>query len=76
MAIMALREITGKGPSLNMRRLACLYRDVRVRTHTFNEGTGLQSREGVLERLKKVTKLGSTEPRIVNSRPFPPCQDS
>jgi 2-alkyl-3-oxoalkanoate reductase len=49
--IMALRKLTGKGPSMNMRRLVYLYRDVRADSRTIKEQTGWQPRPGLLERL-------------------------
>jgi nucleoside-diphosphate-sugar epimerase len=59
-AIMAIRKMTGKGPSLNMRRLAYLYRNVSVRSRDFNEQTGWQPREGILKRLREETKIRQT----------------
>jgi len=53
MAIITLRKLTGKGPNMSMRRLACLYRNVGVSSSALTEQTGWQAREGILERLKK-----------------------
>jgi 2-alkyl-3-oxoalkanoate reductase len=53
MAIMALRRLTGKGPSMNQRRLAYLYRDVRVNSSAIKEQTGWQPCGNLLERLHR-----------------------
>ena len=64
-ALETLRKLTGKGPNLNLRRLASLYRDVRVDSSGLAEQTGWQPREGLLERLRQpgcvvVSAAGST----------------
>jgi predicted dehydrogenase/nucleoside-diphosphate-sugar epimerase len=51
-AIMGLRKLTGKGPSINMRRLAYLYRDVQVDSRALKEQIGWQPPGNLLERLK------------------------
>jgi len=53
LGLMALRKLTGKGPSMNMRRLAYIYRDVRVSNNGIRERTGWQPGTGLLERLVK-----------------------
>jgi predicted dehydrogenase/nucleoside-diphosphate-sugar epimerase len=52
MAIMGVRKLTGKGPSINMRRLAYLYRDVHINSSAIKEQTGWQPCGNLLERLK------------------------
>jgi 2-alkyl-3-oxoalkanoate reductase len=52
MAIMGLRKLTGKGPSISARRLAYLYRDVHVNSSAIKEQTGWQPCGNLLERLK------------------------
>ncbi len=52
-ALETLRKLTGKGPNLNLRRLASLYRDARVDSSALAEQTGWQPGEGLLERLKE-----------------------
>jgi predicted dehydrogenase/nucleoside-diphosphate-sugar epimerase len=54
--IMALRKLTGKGPSINMRRLAYLYRDVHVNSNALKAKTGWQPYGNLLERLKATGK--------------------
>jgi 2-alkyl-3-oxoalkanoate reductase len=67
-AIMTLRKLTGKGPRINIRRLAYLYRDVRVSSSAIKNLTGGQVYEGLLEQLKKEVdwRAGSVQPDFLS----------
>lgn len=51
-----LAKLRGKGPGLNQRRLAYLYRDVYASSQALEDQTGWRPREGLLERLKQEIK--------------------
>jgi dihydroflavonol-4-reductase len=50
--LMVIRKVIGKGPSLNLRRLAAVYREVGVTSDALNTALDWQPRRGLLERLK------------------------
>jgi len=52
-ALMVLRKITGKGPSMNLRRLIYLYRDVTVNSGAVQEALSWEPGGGLLDRLKR-----------------------
>jgi nucleoside-diphosphate-sugar epimerase len=52
-AIAALRKVTGKGPNIGMRRLAYLYRDVRVNVDNLVQDVGWQPKKDLLGALAK-----------------------
>jgi predicted dehydrogenase/nucleoside-diphosphate-sugar epimerase len=52
-AAAALRKLTGKGPNLSIRRLAYLYRDVRVSILNAVQDLHWSPKEDLLERLSK-----------------------
>jgi predicted dehydrogenase/nucleoside-diphosphate-sugar epimerase len=54
--IMQIRKYTGKGPNINMRRLAYLYRDVQVSSTILEKQTRWQPSGSLLERLKREYK--------------------
>jgi nucleoside-diphosphate-sugar epimerase len=51
-SLMLVRKVTGKGPSLNLRRLAAVYRELDVSSDALITALGWQPRRGLLERLK------------------------
>jgi predicted dehydrogenase/nucleoside-diphosphate-sugar epimerase len=51
--VAALRDATGKGPNISMRRLAYLYRDVRVNSGNIVQDVGWQPKQDLLGELVK-----------------------
>jgi predicted dehydrogenase/nucleoside-diphosphate-sugar epimerase len=51
-ALIGLRKLSGKGPRMNMRRLAYLYRDVYADSSAIKEQTGWQPSGDLLARMK------------------------
>jgi nucleoside-diphosphate-sugar epimerase len=52
-AVAALRNITGKGPNINARRLTYLYRDVRVNINNIVHDVGWRPKQDLLGELSK-----------------------
>jgi nucleoside-diphosphate-sugar epimerase len=52
-AVAALRKLTGKGPNIGMRRLAYLYRDVRVNIGNIVQDVGWRPKKDLLGALAK-----------------------
>jgi nucleoside-diphosphate-sugar epimerase/predicted dehydrogenase len=52
-AVAALRNITGKGPNISLRRLAYLYRDVRVEVGNIVQDVGWHPKQDLLGELAK-----------------------
>jgi 2-alkyl-3-oxoalkanoate reductase len=50
-ALQLLRWITGKGPSMNIRRLHYLYRDLKVSTRAIQQTIGWKAKDDLLDRL-------------------------
>jgi len=55
-ALMALRKMTGKGPSFNTHQLAYLYRDLQVDSSAMTQQTGWKPAGNLLERLRDGTE--------------------
>jgi nucleoside-diphosphate-sugar epimerase len=52
-AVAALRDITGKGPNINTRRLTYLYRDARVNINNIVHDVGWRPKQDLLGELSK-----------------------
>jgi predicted dehydrogenase/nucleoside-diphosphate-sugar epimerase len=52
-SLMVLKKVTGKGPSMNLRRLSSAYRDVGVNSETLKAAIDWEPPRGLLDRLRR-----------------------
>jgi predicted dehydrogenase/nucleoside-diphosphate-sugar epimerase len=73
-SLMLLRKVTGKGPSMNLRRLAPVYRELGVSSDVLKTALNWEPPQGLLERLsseKSAGQLPATTSDSTNNQDVP-----